>query len=196
MRDSPLQICIANLNLSNLNDSVQTSSPLRLAAPTQSPATPLEEFVNSPKLARKVSSAWHLYATASRVMCHCQQSYVPLPAIFWAAVSDVLCHCQWFSMPLSVVFYATASDFPCQCQGCSMPLLVIFHATVDDVLCHCQQSSVPFPTKFYAFCVWDRADVFTTVAKNVTLICVCKFICWTLSCCFTFSVWLFEIVTF
>ena len=98
------------------------------------------------------------------------------------------------SIPLPAKLRATASDFPCQCQGYSMPLLVIFHATVDDVLCHCQESSVPLPAvlchsqQFYAFCVWDRADVFTTVAKNVTLICVCKFICWTLSCCFTFSV--------
>ena len=161
MRDSPLQICIANLNLSNLNDSVQTSSPLRPAAPTPSPATPLEEFVNSPKLARKVNSACsgHLYATANDVLCHCQQC-------------------------------ATASDFPCHCQWCSMPLPAIFHATVS-VLCHCQRFSMPLPAKFYAFFVWDRADVFTTVAKNVTLISVCKFICWTLSC---FSVWLFETV--
>lgn len=183
MRDSPLQICIANLNLSNLNDSVQTSSPLRLAAPTPSPATPLEEFVNSPKLARKVSSAWHLYATASDVLYHCQQSYVPLPAIFCAAGSDVLCHCQPFSMPLSLMFHATASNFPCHCHWCSMPLPAIFHANARKVLCHCQQS-------FMHFFVWDRADVFT-VAKNVTLISVCKFRCWTLSC---FRVWLFETV--
>ena len=94
------------------------------------------------------------------MMFYATASNVPLPVIFRATVSDVLCHCQRFSMPLSMMFYATARDFPC----------------------HCQQSSVPLPAKFYAFFVWDRADVFTTVAKNVTLISVCKFICWTLSC--------------
>ena len=49
-------------------------------------------------------------------VCHCQQSYVPLPAMFYTTASRVMCHCQQFSGLLSVMFYATASDFPCHCQ--------------------------------------------------------------------------------
>ena len=111
-------------------------------------------------------------------VCHCQQSYVPLPAelcatasdflgccqwcsmplpvIFHATVSSVLCHCQWFSVPVSGMFYATAGDFPCHCGWCSVPLPAKFCATASKVLCHSQQSFMHFVygTELMSLLLW------------------------------------------
>ncbi|XP_076446519.1 uncharacterized protein LOC143283946 isoform X2 [Babylonia areolata] len=54
--ESPVRQRLASLNFSQLNDSLQAAwSPVRVGGSTFSPATPLEELVNSPQLAKKIN---------------------------------------------------------------------------------------------------------------------------------------------